>query len=414
MVLQGVPSGGKTTTLDFFRNFPLSHSTDKFSPRAFVSHIAQKSEEELKKIDMLPRIKGKVLITPDLTTLFGAKSDDLSETFSILTRVLDGRGLKIDSGVYGSRGYEDDFMFSWIGASTTIPHKVWDLFGNLGARMYFMQIMKSDRTNEDYVKALKEKNYRLKVNECNDATLRFLKGIWQDERIEWNSKDDPDELIDKLVQLSKIVTRLRGKINVVVKEGFGRQETFFSEAIIEEPDRCITALYSIMRGHALLQGRRQITIDDLPVVLDVALSSAPWDRILAFANVLSKDNVNASELEKNLKCSRGKALRTMQTLKLLDLVDLNNHSRIVTNSGEQYAYEMHLKPEFKWFTSQEFKALWRQKTTYPEVPDEIIEPAPTVQLEDFALPQEPRLSDNMGARVGVIHYYFFIYFCSNQ
>jgi len=107
-----------------------------------------------------------------------------------------------------------------------------------------MQIMKSDRANSDYVKALKEKNFRLKVDECNDATLRFLKGIWKPERIEWNSKDDSDEIIDKLVQLAKIVTRLRGKINVVVKEEFGRQETFFSEAIIEEPDRCITALYS--------------------------------------------------------------------------------------------------------------------------------------------------------------------------
>jgi hypothetical protein len=413
LVLQGVPSGGKTTTLDFFSNFPLSHATDKFSPRAFVSHVAQKSEDELRKIYMLPRIRGKVLITPDLTTLFGAKADDLAETFSILTRVLDGRGLKIDSGVYGSRGYEGDYMFSWIGASTPIPHKVWDLFGNLGARMYFMQIMKNDHTNQDYIRALKEKNYRIKVNECNDATLRFLKGIWQDQRIEWNSKDDPDDLIDKIVQLAKIVTRLRGKINVVVKEELGRQETFFSEAIIEEPDRCISSLYSMTRGHALLQGRRQIAMEDLPVIIDVALSSAPWDRILAFAYVLSKDNVNATELEKNLKCSRGKALRTMQTLKLLDLVDLSDHSRIVTNSGEQFAYEMKLKPEFKWFQSQEFKALWRQKTVYADVPVQIKAPE-TVQLETLDLPQEPRPSENKGHRVGAIQFYFFIFFCSNQ
>jgi hypothetical protein len=395
LVLQGVPSGGKTTTLDFFRNFPLSHATDKFSPRAFVSHVAQKSEEELKKIDMLPRIKGKVLITPDLTTLFGAKAEDLAETFSILTRVLDGRGLKIDSGVYGSRGYEGDYMFSWIGASTPIPHKVWDLFGNLGARMYFMQILKSDHTNQDYIKALKEKNYRLKVNECNDATLRFLKGIWQDERIEWNSKDDPDELIDKIVQLSKIVTRLRGKINVVVKDGFARQEIFFTEAIIEEPDRCITALYSMMRGHALLQGRRQITIDDLPVVLDVALSSAPWDRILAFACVLSTPEINATQLEHNLRCSHGKALRTMQTLKLLDLVDLSS-STFETFGGQQYGYEMKLKREFKWFQSQEFKTLWRQKTLYVDVPIEKVKKSEPVkkEIENLELPQEPGPVEN--------------------
>ena len=175
LVLQGAPSGGKTTTLDFFKGFPYSHSTDKFTPRSFVSHVAQKSEAELKKIDLLPRIKGRVLITPDLTTLFGAKADELKETFSILTRVLDGRGLTIDSGVYGSRGYEGDYMFTWIGATTPIPHNVWDLFGNLGARMYFMQVTKKAKTNENYVADLKQKNYRKKVDECNQATLRFLK-----------------------------------------------------------------------------------------------------------------------------------------------------------------------------------------------------------------------------------------------
>ncbi|MGA3060964.1 MAG: hypothetical protein ABSD92_11420 [Candidatus Bathyarchaeia archaeon] len=141
-------------------------------------------------------------------------------------------------------------------------------------------------------------------------------------------------------------------------------------------------LLSMMRGHALLQGRRQIAMEDLPVILDVALSSAPWDRILAFAYVLSKDKVNATELEKNLKCSRGKALRTMQTLKLLDLVNLSDHSRIVTNSGEQFAYEMHLKPEFKWFQSAEFRALWRQKPAYPDVLVQIKEAEPR-EIENF-------------------------------
>ena len=244
LVLQGAPSGGKTTTLDFFRGFPHSHATDKFTARAFVSHVAQKSEEELKKIDLLPRIKDRVLITPDLTTLFGSKAEELKETFSLLTRVLDGRGLTIDSGVYGARGYEGDYNFTWIGATTPIPHSVWDLFGNLGARMYFMQVIKKAKSNESYIADLKQKSYRKKVDECNQATLRFLKGVWREERIEWNSVGDKDSLISRIVQLAKLVTKLRGKINVVVKEDYGRKETFYSEPIIEEPDRCNQALYA--------------------------------------------------------------------------------------------------------------------------------------------------------------------------
>ncbi|MCW4011132.1 MAG: primase C-terminal domain-containing protein [Candidatus Bathyarchaeota archaeon] len=361
LVLQGAPSGGKTTTLDFFRGFLYSHATDKFTPRAFVSHVAQKSEAELKKIDLLPRIKGRVLITPDLTTLFGAKAEELKETFSLLTRVLDGRGLTIDSGVYGARGYEGDYMFTWIGATTPIPHSVWDLFGNLGARMYFMQIIKKNKSNSSYVADLKQKNYRKKVEECNQATLRFLKGIWREERIEWCSADDPDNIIERVVQLAKVVTRLRGKINVVVKEEFGGEKTFYSEPIIEEPERCIQALYALMRGHALIQGRTRVDKQDLPVVIDVALSSAPWDRVNSFTYLLGREKVATKDLMTDLKCSRTKAIRAMKTLELLELVTIEEEA-YPTSGGEQCGYVMRLNEEFAWFQSAEFRAMWRLKT----------------------------------------------------
>jgi len=359
-VLQGAPSGGKTTTLDFFRGFPYSHATDKFTPRAFVSHVAQKSEAELKKIDLLPRIKGRVLITPDLTTLFGAKAEELKETFSILTRVLDGRGLTIDSGVYGARGYEGDYMFTWIGATTPIPHSVWDLFGNLGARMYFVQITKKNKSNRSYIADLKQKSYRKKVDECNQATLRFLKGLWREERIEWDSSKDTDSIIEMIVCLAKLVTRLRGKINVVVKEDYAGEKTYYSEPVIEEPERCIQALYALMRGHALIQGRTQVDNADLPVVIDVALSSAPWDRVNALTYLLTRDSVATKDMMTDLKCSRTKVIRTMKTLELLELVDLETE-RVLTGGGEQSGYVMRLKAEFSWFKTDEFRMLWRLK-----------------------------------------------------
>lgn len=364
LVLQGVPSGGKTTTLDFFRGFPFSHATDKFSPRAFVSHMAQRSEDQLKKIDLLPRIQGRVLITPDLTTLFGAKAEELKETFSILTRVLDGRGLIIDSGVYGSRGYEGDYMFTWIGATTPIPHAVWDLFGNLGARMYFMPITTTDIPNVRYIANLKQTNYRLKVQKCNDATLRFLKGIWKTEKTSWDSTKDPDQTIDSIVNLAKVVCRLRGKINVVVKDDYAHagEKIHYTEPVIEEPDRCIQALYSLARGHALLCGKTQIGNRDLPVVIDVALGSAPWERINLFTYLLTKapNPIKTSDVMNDLKCSRPKALRAMKTLELLGLVELEE-TPVITYGGEQTGYTIQLKEEFAWFYSEEFRLLWRQR-----------------------------------------------------
>lgn len=223
-----------------------------------------------------------------------------------------------------------------------------------------MQVTKKAKSNENYIADLKQKNYRKKVDECNQATLRFLKGIWREERLEWNSVDDEDSLMSRIVQLAKLVTKLRGKINVVVKEDYGRKETFYSEPIIEEPDRCIQALYSLMRGHALIQGRTQVDTPELPVVIDVALSSAPWDRINAFAYLLTKETATTNDLMVDLKCSRSKAIRTMKTLELLELVTLEEEM-VETYGGEQKGYTMKLKTEFNWFKSDEFRKLWRLK-----------------------------------------------------
>lgn len=131
----------------------------------------------------------------------------------------------------------------------------------------------------------------------------------------------------------------------------------------------------------------------MSVVLDVALSSAPWERILAFAYVLARNKVNASDLEVNLQCSRGTALRTMKTLQLLKLVELQV-TTMFSNSGVQKAYEMQLRWEFEWFKSQEFKDFWRQKpkefsNVEPKRPEsEPTEERPITQEELAAFEQD--------------------------
>src|ERR1700690_4484605 len=67
----------------------------------------------------------------------------------------------------------------------------------------------------------------------------------------------------------------------------------------------------------------------------------------------------------DLKCSRTKAIRTMKTLELLELVTLEEET-LDTYGGEQKGYSMKLKDEFSWFKSAEFKQLWRLKVSHSE------------------------------------------------
>jgi hypothetical protein len=50
--------------------------TDSFSPKAWITHTtAVDSEEKLKKIDMLPKMKDKHFLTPELAPIFTTQKE---------------------------------------------------------------------------------------------------------------------------------------------------------------------------------------------------------------------------------------------------------------------------------------------------------------------------------------------------
>ena len=88
LFLTGNPSSKKSTVLELLRPLPQVVWSDSFSPASFVS-----GARNMEEADLLPRLRNRCLITPELSTLFSGKN--LPETLGILTRVLDGRGLSL-------------------------------------------------------------------------------------------------------------------------------------------------------------------------------------------------------------------------------------------------------------------------------------------------------------------------------
>ncbi len=76
-IVLGRPSSLKTIGIELFRKWPNTYYTDNFSAKAFVSHSTAVKREELDKIDMLPKIKNKLFLTPELSPTFSKKDDDL-------------------------------------------------------------------------------------------------------------------------------------------------------------------------------------------------------------------------------------------------------------------------------------------------------------------------------------------------
>ena len=324
--LVGNPSGEKTTTLSFFYGIDTSHISDIFTPKSFVSHSANVKKEKLEEIDLLPRIRNKVLITPELAPLFDAPKEEIITNFTVLTRVLDGEGFNSDSGVHGSRGYSGDYKFVWLGGTTPLKASVWNVMGKLGNRLLFLKMRDKNRGDADYLAMFRGTAYDEKVKECRGAMHSFLDNFFMKHgirEIEWDAEQDI-LLLPEIIKYAKFLSILRASLMTWKSEDkMGGFEYNFP--IIEEPPRAIQALYNLAKGHALINGRRYLKNDDLEVVKAVCFSSMPHDRS-EFLKILAmhEGRLTTRQIESELNCSDETARRTMRTFEILKLVKIKS------------------------------------------------------------------------------------------
>lgn len=351
LFLIGSPSSKKTTILGFYDKLVYSYPSDKFTPKSFVSHSATVKREELSSIDLLPRIKNKCFITPELAPVFGAGDDELLDNISIMTRVLDGQGFTSDSGVHGQRGYREPIMFTWLGAIVDIPYRVWKVLGNLGSRLYFLRL-ESENTDEDQdMNNLLGRSYMVKLEECRQYARRYVDYIANYKIDSWDKSKDDKHTLRVIIRVARLLAHLRAVVPVWSTEGTSGMEYAFGSPTIENPDRAESALYNLARGHALSCGRLQINNEDLTPVIAVAFASASKERYTLLEILLSsKGECKTRDLMEKLGCSRSTALKTMKELSIIGLGIIDE----AEDSKTKPETIIRLKPEFNWFLDQEF------------------------------------------------------------
>jgi hypothetical protein len=334
-----------------------TYYSDNFTPKAFVSHsTAVASKEELQQIDMLPKIKDKIFLTPELSPMFSTKDDDLVQILGIITRIADGQGLMTNSGVYGQRGYDGKLMFTWVGAAVDIPHKVYKLLTNLGAKLYFLRMPYVSQTEEELVAKMNE-NFDTKFDEIQSALFDYLMwfeigpGLIEDEssglpKMKWDESKDDLEARKIIARVAKLLSHLRCVAKTSDTENTQGSQYAYSVSLPEDPSRAVTILANLAKGHALLEGRNYISKEDVPIVIMTALSTAQTE---LFSVLLANNgSMTTSQITDYLDISKPTALKTMAELKAVGLVDeyyLDTEKRVT------------LRPEFDWFLSEEFAKL---------------------------------------------------------
>jgi len=277
LILVGGPGGRKGTTLSMLGSNNPIYRCDDFTPASFVSADATKTEEQLKKIDLLPQIKHKILVVDELSPLFSKRYEDLINSIGILTKIMDGKGYLRATGTHGRRGYEGDYRFNMIGGTTPPEHRVWQALGRLSSRWVFFNLGKASLSSDI------RRDYGAALAECSSVVQQFIEGFWQGYATQdWDRNQDDEGLTNWLRRSADSTCNWRGLIQ--------RQDsTGYNPPLVEIPSRLRETLYALARGHALLWGRQNIGWYDVIFAVNINQTNMPEDRyrlLKAYNNLL--------------------------------------------------------------------------------------------------------------------------------
>jgi hypothetical protein len=360
-IILGPPSSLKTVVIELFKGRQNVFHTHNFSAKSLVSHLSGLTEEKLRKIDMLPRIKNKFFVTPELAPLFSAKDDDLLQQLAIMTSVLDGHGFTSDTGAQGHRGYDEDIMFTWLGAAVDIPYKVHKHLSTLGPKLYFYRLGKIENDDEYYYNQ-KNEDFSNKVQNISRALTDYLDYFETNPCIVFESENDlPKIPLDNtkdeefahryIIKLGKLLAPLRAVVPTWETRDKQGSDYAYTMAIVEDPSRAITSLRNLAKAHALSKGRNYIKVEDIPMLIQVVLSTCSIERARIFELLIAnKGTLRTSQIVDFLNTTNPTARRTMTELKATSLVDMYD-------SGDNSEKEIGLKKEFDWFLSDKFREL---------------------------------------------------------
>ncbi len=283
LFIVGAGSSGKTLVLRMFLPLPgesgldpFIYRCDSFTPASFVSRAANIKPERLSEIDLLPKLENKVLITKELAPVFRGKDEDLTQTFAILTSILDGDGYMVAGGSVGTRGYSDDIFFCWLGATTPFSPRTWRTMASLGPRILFYATVAQEPSIEDLVKCQEEDSQeeqamRLEMN----LFLKHFFGTHPPRSVPLKHVECSKAAAKVIANYARFIARLRAGLSLRESDDKTPAEARYAPPEKEHEFRLAKTLNVLARGSALVLGRRVVTDEDLVLLQHIASSSAP-------------------------------------------------------------------------------------------------------------------------------------------
>lgn len=337
VVIVGESGSGKSTVLKFIEENSETYRTDDATPASFVSHDASLEESELANVDLLPRVRHKTLVCPDMANWFSGSRENIGEKMSTMANVMDGDGYVRDSGSHGQRGYEGDYRFNIIGASTPLKTRSWEAMGHTGNRFVFHQHQTTTNPDEVAEQVFDETSYDEKVSRCSKSVNALLEDRWAEHggynAIDQGSFETSDRVRGVIKYLTELVTYSRAPVNsgTVHREGM---------------HRIMATLLTLAQGRALLDNRTEVTLDDTEVCARIALSTMPKERrpyVRATVDPSTGETLTAQDFEeydavKSTRPTVHNRMELLDTLRIVDCEEVDGRGKKIVSRRSKFEW----------------------------------------------------------------------------
>lgn len=283
LILENPSGRGKSTVIESF--FPVEakafakmtdyvYRSDVFTPKSFVTNAANMTDAARQKIDLLPKLKNKYLLTKELAPIFRGQEKDLIEMFKILISILDGKGFMTNTGL-ASRGYSEAIVFNWLGATTPLPRKAFKTMNQLGTRLLFYETQVADFQEGDLIAYAKRNDVSDAAAKCNRAVNRFVIEFYKRHphgSVSFNSVAISDPQYERIVKLANFLVKARAEVNRERENGNYKPVGVKAS---EGPHKIINYFKEIICALALIHERMAVNDDDMAQIRHIAISSTP-------------------------------------------------------------------------------------------------------------------------------------------
>src|SRR5262249_53014239 len=309
---EGLSGAGKTLPLNCIDGIDSDevhkwlYRSDHFTKASFVSQAASVKRQKLGQVDLLPRIRKKVLITPEMGPLFRGKKEAREETSAMMAGVMDGHGLTLDSGTHGQSGYQGEYPFCWLGATTYLPKATFEAMSNVGNRIFFADTAPPRPTIKELTFFAQKGGSAASEEECTFACGGLLHHFYTehiDQKTISGSLEKPEksELISRYIAVAaRTISRLR-------RNPDGGEYEY----------RLVEQLALLASGRAVIDGSFEVLPAHLGVVKHVTFSAAPFELrsiLSALFDAPRGHKISTDEVERFCSCVKETALNRMKQL----------------------------------------------------------------------------------------------------